>query len=103
MTRHHRLESPLEPESGRLAFQARPRQLRPQRGCELVALPNEREKLGAPLCVLAQLVALRVGALERPAMSSDLGFELGPAAAVPPVEAPEFAVGRCESLFCALA
>ena len=48
--------SPLEPEPGRLAFHARPRRFRPQRGCELLTLASERKKSGPPLCVLAQLL-----------------------------------------------
>lgn len=103
MARQRRLESQLEPEPGRLAFQTRSRRLRPSCGCEVAALPDEREKLGAPLCVLMQLLVLLVDAPKLGPVAPDLGLEFDAATALPPVKALELALRGCEFLGPALA
>jgi hypothetical protein len=70
----------------------------PQRECELLALASEREKLRSRLGVFAQSLAPLVGVLEHRPVTGDLDPELeSSVAAVPPVEALELPLGRCES------
>jgi hypothetical protein len=57
-----------------------------------LALVSEREKLRAPLAGSAELFRLRVKAVEYLLVASDLGLELGPPAAVPPVQVLELAL-----------
>jgi hypothetical protein len=89
--------SEFEPEPWRFALQTRPRRLWSQRGYELVAFVSEREDAGSPSAAFAQLLALLVATLERELVAADLCFELRSAIPLPPVEAPEFALGCCES------